>query len=242
MVLHNEIDGQISSSSSSTINIGSTIVVVNIYEYDKSNNEDIPNTATTDNDDDVDDDGGGGDDDDDDDDDDNDDDDVVDINNNDLNSEWINSSDTHLFTDASGNHGFGAFFVGRWANGRWPNEWVQNGWTKDITMLELFPIVLAVRLWGRHLRNKRVLFVCDNQAVVAIINKQTAKPPRVMSLLRRLILLCLQHNILFKASYIPTHANVIADALSRFQWSRFKEAAPRADEIPAHIPQDIWQI
>ncbi|XP_071109316.1 uncharacterized protein [Haliotis cracherodii] len=157
-------------------------------------------------------------------------------------SEWINSSDTHLFTDASGNQGFGAFFMGRWANGRWPNEWVQNGWTKDITMLELFPIVLAVRLWGRHLRNKRVLFVCDNQAVVAIINKQTAKPPRVMSLLRRLILLCLQHNILFKASYIPTHANVIADALSRFQWSRFKEAAPRADEIPAHIPQDIWQI
>ncbi|XP_071107232.1 uncharacterized protein [Haliotis cracherodii] len=159
-----------------------------------------------------------------------------------IDSEWINSSDTHLFTDTSGNHGFGAFVMGRWANGRWPNEWVQNGWTKDITMLELFPIVLAVRLWGRHLQNKRVLFVCDNQAVVAIINKQTAKPPQVMSLLRRLILLCLQHNILFKASYIPTHANVIADALSRFQWSRFKEAAPRADEIPAHIPQDIWQI
>lgn len=50
-------------------------------------------------------------------------------------------------------------------------------------MLELFPTLL--------------LSYCDK--VVTIINKPTAKGLQVMSLLRHLVLHCLQHKISFKA-------------------------------------------
>ncbi len=159
-----------------------------------------------------------------------------------LDIDWTDSTTLQLFTDAAGSQGFGAYFQGHWVNGYWPQAWKEQGWLKDITMLELFPIVLAIKLWGRQLAKRRVLFHCDNQAVVSIINKQTAKGTRVMSLLRNLVLLSLQHNVLFKAVYIDTHSNIIADSLSRFQWPRFRTAAPQADQDPTGIPPDVWNL
>ncbi|XP_071118414.1 uncharacterized protein [Haliotis cracherodii] len=147
-----------------------------------------------------------------------------------------------LSKDAAGGAGFGAYMQGKWFNGAWPTQWVTDGTTQDLMLLELFPITLAIQLWAKQLANKKVLFYCDNQAVVAIINKQSTKATRVMSLLRRLILQCLRYNIMFKAKYVCSIANTIADALSRFQLKRFREAAPAADQNPTPILCNIWRI
>jgi hypothetical protein len=45
-------------------------------------------------------------------------------------------------------------------------EWADNGILADITFLELFPVVISVHIWGIHLKNKRIIFNVDNQAVV----------------------------------------------------------------------------
>ena len=50
--------------------------------------------------------------------------------------------------------------------------------------LELIPIALAIYLWGHLLKNKKVIFFCDNEAVVFILNNKSAKSERVMTLLR----------------------------------------------------------
>jgi hypothetical protein len=55
-------------------------------------------------------------------------------------------------------------------------EWADNGILADITFLELFPVVISVHIWGIHLKNKRIIFNVDNQAVVAIINKSLQNP------------------------------------------------------------------
>ncbi|XP_071087974.1 uncharacterized protein [Haliotis cracherodii] len=91
---------------------------------------------------------------------------------------WVDNSHLQLYTDAAGSIGFGAYLQGRWFCGRWPDHWVKDGTTLDMTFLELFPIVCAIQLWGTQLMNKKILFYCDNQAVVAIINKQSTKAPR----------------------------------------------------------------
>jgi hypothetical protein len=57
-----------------------------------------------------------------------------------------------------------------------------------------------VHIWGIHLKNKRIIFNVDNQAVVAIINNKSSKSNRVMTLVRNLILLSLQYNIMLKIS------------------------------------------
>lgn len=57
---------------------------------------------------------------------------------------WTSNESIELFTDSAGGHnkGFGIYFQGKWAHSCWPKEWVVNGTLKDITFLELFPLVV----------------------------------------------------------------------------------------------------
>ena len=90
-----------------------------------------------------------------------------------------------------------------------------------MTFLELIPVVLSVIIWGDKLANKKITFHIDNQALVAVMNKQTSRSELVMVLVRALVLKSMLHNILFRAEYISTKSNIIADAISRKQLARF---------------------
>jgi len=153
---------------------------------------------------------------------------------------WEDNDTLHLYTDAAGSSGFGAFFAGHWVCGVWPTE--MRVTTKHITFLELFPIVLAIILWGEQLCNRKLLLRCDNQAVVDIISRQTSRDQPCMSLVRELVLRCLQHNILIKARHIPGVDNTIADALSRLQVPLFRKLAPTADATMTPIPTVAWEL
>ncbi|XP_070199530.1 uncharacterized protein [Littorina saxatilis] len=155
-----------------------------------------------------------------------------------LDEVWVDSSHLNLFTDAAGGIGFGAFFGGHWACGSWPAGWQEND--PDITFKELFPIVLAVHLWGKELENQKVLFHCDNMAVVHI-NRQTTRSPPSMGLVRAMVGACLRHNVLCRAKHIPGTKNAVADALSRLQFQRFRALCPGADTQPAEIPRALLQ-
>ena len=137
--------------------------------------------------------------------------------------------DLELYTDASGSVGFGGYFRGRWFQGRWPPH-MQLHRERGISIewQELFPIVVACAIWFPHFSGKRVQFWCDNESVVAIINSGHSKAPRIMDLLRFLVLISMSH--------VPGVSNEIADALSRFQDARFRAAAPNAEQTPCTIP------
>lgn len=150
----------------------------------------------------------------------------------------VSESHLDLFTDAAGSIGFGAYFDGHWTNGKWPAYLLD---VDNIALKELFPIVLSLFLWGVKFKNQKVVFFCDNSAVVIMINKQSSKDKLCMHLLRMLVSICLEKNVVFKAKHIPGLDNDIADALSRFQHSRFERLAPAfADKERTQIPQKIW--
>lgn len=157
---------------------------------------------------------------------------------------WVSNEDVQLFSDSAGGEGlgFGVFYQGHWCQGKWPDFWHKNGLTKDITFLELFPIAVAVFIWGRELVNKKIKFCCDNLAVVSILNKLSSKSETVMCLIRFLTLHCLKLNILIKATHIFGRNNEICDALSRFQLTRFRELAPEADLHSQPVPEFLWNI
>jgi hypothetical protein len=156
---------------------------------------------------------------------------------------FITNADALLFTDSSAakGNGFGAFFQGSWICKPWPKEWHDRGYTKDITLLEYFPILVAIYVWGDRLRNKKVLFYCDNKSVVQVINTQTSKSADLMSLVRALTLKCLKLNLVLKAEHIPGTENNIADSLSRLQMDRFRSLASDADLNPAPFPDHLWK-
>ena len=111
----------------------------------------------------------------------------------------------------------------------------------DITFLDLFPVVVAVSIWGSHLANKRILFRIDNQAVVTIINKKSSKSSRVMFLGRKLVFVCLDFNILLKAQHIPRRLNSVADSLSPGEFQKFRRLCPKADANPSVLPPHLWE-
>ena len=96
----------------------------------------------------------------------------------------------------------------------------------------------SISLWGqKSFKNKiTIIMHTDNQALVCIINKQTSKSKRVMMLVRKMVLLLLENNIMFKAQHIYGKVNNIADALSRKQFQKFRTLAPKADQDPEPIP------
>ena len=86
--------------------------------------------------------------------------------------------------------------------------------------------------------------LCDNKAVVSIINTKTSKIPRIMDLLRPITLFTLQHtgNFTLTAVHVPGLQNGIADSLSRFQMERFRELAPEASPTGYPIPPSLIHI
>ena len=139
-----------------------------------------------------------------------------------LSSQWKTSKSLNLFTDAEGSLGYVAIFGNHWFFGEWPDRWKQF----NITVLEFFPIVLAVEIWGSIMHERCIVFFSDNQAVVEIINRQTSKDRSVMALLRHFILCTVKYNILFHAKHIAGSLNRESDTLSRLQVEKFRSLAP----------------
>lgn len=65
----------------------------------------------------------------------------------------VSNFDVELVTDAAGATGYNAIFQGRWGAEPWPQSWERSGFLRNLVLLELFLVVLAVELWGEACRN-----------------------------------------------------------------------------------------
>ena len=156
-----------------------------------------------------------------------------------LETEWITTPSMNLYTDASGTLGWGAYWSGRWLQAHWS----LNDCRKDIVWKELFAIVAAVNSWGHHWQRKKVLFHCDNQSVCDIWHRGSSRSPEVMALVRMLYFCAAKFDINVMIAHIAGSSNEIADALSRFQATRFHQLALLAEPQPDTIlawPTQFW--
>ena len=153
---------------------------------------------------------------------------------------WASSSSLCFYNDAAQSSGYGLMFGKQWAYGTWPDSWKAY----NISFLGFFPIVVGLSLWCNKLKNKRVIFITDNESIVYFINKQTAKDPKLLCLLRTLVLICLKNNILLRARHIKGARKILADSLSRFQVEKFEVLAPGMNPeltpLSAHLLPEKW--
>ena len=152
-----------------------------------------------------------------------------------LDNAWVSSNTLHLYTNAASSGGYAAVLGSNWFAGAWPESWRSH----NIALLELYPIVVAVQLWGQKWKNHCILFLCDNEAIVAVINKQTCLDVYIMVLVRELVMSCLKYNILFKAKHIPGKTNIVADLLSRLQVLKARQVAPWLSPVPTTLPPHL---
>ena len=154
---------------------------------------------------------------------------------------WSRSPDLALFTDASGTLGYGIYYSGHWIAETWPPA-LQG---RSIQWKELYPIALACLLWGHTWPGKKILFHCDNQAVVDIWASGTSRDPNIMHLVRSIFFSGATHHFTILVAHIAGTNNSIADSLSRLQIVRFHQLAPAADPTPTPIPpsaQTLWNV
>lgn len=127
-------------------------------------------------------------------------------------SDVVNAFDIDLYTDAAGSVGFGAFCQGCWCFEHWPSSWVTWGLVWNLTLLELFPILVAAVLWVDLFRNRKVCFHCDNLEVVTAINQLSVSSPPVVKVLQQLVLEGLSLNASVVAKHMTGISNNIKDA------------------------------
>ena len=146
--------------------------------------------------------------------------------------------DVIFSSDASGSWGCGAIWATRWIQCEWQSTWVG----KSIALKELLPIVLACAIWGALWSHKRIQVLCDNAAVIEIINAKTSRCRDIMHLLRCLHFFLAYHDCTLQAVHVPGVLNVAADAISRNRPQVLRQAVPSAQPQPDQVSQTLWKL
>lgn len=82
-------------------------------------------------------------------------------------------------------------------------------------------MLVAVAPWGPLFKDQSVSFGCDNEVIAHIVNSQSSSSTRVMHLVHRFLLYCLQFNILINSRNFSGVENKITNTLSHSQFHRF---------------------
>ncbi len=141
----------------------------------------------------------------------------------------------NLCSDAS-KLGFGCTYKNQWVQCTWPEEWTKN---YDINFLELYAILVALTVWGSHLKNSTVRFYCDNLPSVEILRKQSSDSPLMMCLVRHIVLTCMVHNILLAPRHIVGVNNILCDRISRFKCNSSLLQEYGMNQSPVPIPAHL---
>ena len=152
-----------------------------------------------------------------------------------LDPNWTPAPDLQLFTDASGTLGFGGYWDGAWYSQAWPPHLL----SMPIEWKELYAIVIACEAWGHHWSGKRIMFHCDNQAIVQVWESGLSRSTDLMHLVRALFFIAAHNNFTVIVKHIRGINNSIADSLSRQQLSRFRSLVPHADLAGTPIPAKL---
>ena len=86
----------------------------------------------------------------------------------------------------------------------------------SITHLELWAIIIAVRLWGNKLRGTITLCKTDNEAVSKIVNTGRSHDDRLQVLLRELLWWAASYEVKIVTRHLEGKLNVLPDLLSRW--------------------------
>ena len=143
----------------------------------------------------------------------------------------------YVYTDASGSFGADGLWVPHLCfQLQWPTTWS----AVDIVDKELVPVVVAAALWGGQWHHSHVCFHIDNEAVVAILHRQSGRSMIDRHLLRCFYFYSAFYQFHFTVEHIPGVLNRAADALSRDNITLFSSLFPQASQ--AHFPPSVMDM
>jgi hypothetical protein len=139
---------------------------------------------------------------------------------------WTHNMTINLWTDSS-DLGMGATFQTAWLmeDHRDDAAWLK----RPIVWRELYAVVIAAATWASKMRGKKIMYFCDNIAVVHILRSGVSKDVHLMELVRELFFIAADFGFEWSSEYLNTMSNGVADALSRIELDRFRNLTTDMD-------------
>ena len=88
--------------------------------------------------------------------------------------------------------------------------------SRNIAILEMWAVMVGLKLWQKQLRGKYFWIHVDNEAVASVLNTGKSREPELQNALREITLIAAQNEFVIKARFIPGVTNWIPDWLSRW--------------------------
>ena len=127
---------------------------------------------------------------------------------------WLHKepgTDVILQTDACPK-GYGGICGSEYFRGRFPRH-LQG---KNIAILEIWAVMVGLKLWAHKLKGKYFWIHVDNEAVASVLNTGKTKEEELQNALREVVLIAAQHQFAIKARHIVGVDNRVPDWLSRW--------------------------
>ena len=109
----------------------------------------------------------------------------------------------------------------------------------DINHWECYGVLVALQLFSSGWAGSRVVIFCDNMATVEWLSSGSARPPTVRPLVQQIYAHCVKWHIRLQLRHIEGERNVLVDALSRKQWTRFAHEAQHVLTRPSPYLADV---
>ena len=121
-----------------------------------------------------------------------------------------------VYTDASERKGIGGVYQSHWFSSCVPCRYCD----RDIQFKEAFVILHAILCWGDAWAGHHVSFYCNNQAVVHWLTLGTCHSAHSMPIVQLISMMAACPNFSFSCIWISSEDNALADATSRFQFTK----------------------
>ena len=108
----------------------------------------------------------------------------------------------------------GGFWSGKYFLASFPEKY--NNEKYNITVLEMFAVILCLKLWGANFKGKRIQMFCDNLNVCHCINTGKAKNQLLQQCLREVCFIAAVNEFQVRMAHLDSKANRISDHLSKW--------------------------
>ena len=108
--------------------------------------------------------------------------------------------------------GYGGTYGNQYFRGRFPKQLVN----KNIALLELSAVMVALKIWANSLKGKYFWIHVDNEAVASILNTGASRHIELQDTLREIALIAAVNQFVIKARHIAGISNRVPDWLSRY--------------------------
>jgi len=111
-----------------------------------------------------------------------------------------------------------------------------------INQLELWAILIGLKIWQKKFVDRKIQVFCDNSASVTVINTGRSKDTLMLRILREMALVAVQNNFEIRAVHLPGVSNRRADILSRNAGSMNLEAQMGPEWCRIDIPDSMFVL